>query len=233
MAKRRYRPTGLHYDKTSIEVLIGELRLCEESLAGYRAIVDRAAGEAGVSAAFASYQVRRKVARAVSIRAAIQNKVEWHRRMIALVASRSPELATEPVRLPPRRGGKRKGVDMSNLEVIEKQLNLIVEQAAVARAMIQELRSGGAGSQPAAPALSVVKHPPFDPVAALRVQLATFIAAGGNWESSIDRCDQSLVESATRQFCFHGPGNLGAGRRDPTKFREYIMKGVPVPGKAA
>src|SRR5260221_8015988 len=110
---------------------------------------------------------------------------------------------------------RRKGVtpekeDMQNVEVLRRQLDLVIAAAATAKAMLDDV-----GSQPAAalPNLQVVKPVPSDPTVALRVEIAHFIAQGLAWDQFIDRCSQDLVVGSQRQFSEFGPGRGASGRR--------------------
>jgi hypothetical protein len=125
------------------------------------------------------------------------------------------------------KGGAAAGelISMSTYDVLERQIDLAMEQLAVAKAMLREQR------QPAqAPALAVVpKKAPMDPVREVRLLAANFVAQGLSWDQFQDRIDVNLMQAAIRQFCEFGPGR-SAGRRSVEGFRKHVMDGVP--GKA-
>jgi hypothetical protein len=125
-----------------------------------------------------------------------------------------------------RKGGSPGKADMQNVETLRRQLQLIIEQAGVALAMLTEV-----GAQPA-PSLQVVpKRAPMDPIREVQMLAAKYVAEGKSWDMFVDHIDPALMQAAVKQFTEFGPGR-SAGRRDPSGFRRHIMDAVPTPEKA-
>jgi len=128
---------------------------------------------------------------------------------------------------------RRKGGDLKefavDIDVIDRQLDLVQQQLAVAREMIRGVRA-----QPAADAAPPPRAQPADPIKAVVVEAAHYTMMGLSWDMFCDRIDTALMRDAIGRYCSTPGLGMKDGRRDPTGFRQHIMSQVPqpAPGKA-